>query len=325
MCYIWAGKWEAEMAPCKDVPRPDAATEDYFCELLDLAMPWPDGVAAVLAAYLDASKRGGGTLCVAALAFEQAKKATRHWVRLWRDTRCHMTDLNARKGAFRDWSAEKAGTYLVDSVKIINRFASCGVAVSCDVADVDRLAPKTAGPESLALHGGLARAYSLCCHMAMYSLALTVRAGRSAPDIAYFFEKGDKHQGESQRFIAEAASTPVGRAMYGCRSYTTLSKTDSRTFEMVDILAWEWAKHIDRIGDGQSKMRGSLKALLGEGIADQFSFVSPSRHMFHMQGAALERFYARCESVGMFSDNPTPEQLRVLDQILSPSSLAYSP
>ncbi|MFZ5779057.1 MAG: hypothetical protein ACOY4R_02470 [Pseudomonadota bacterium] len=307
---------------------PDRPKGDYFCELLDFVMPWPDGTAAVLVAHVDASKRPGGTFCVAIVACgaDRAKKAVRRWVDLWGSTPCHMTDLHALRKDFRNWTSHQAGEHLIRSVKLINRFASYAVAVSCDVADVERLAPRRADADSAVIHGGLAHSYALCCHMAMFALADLVRKTRQgAPDIAYFFERGDEHQGESQRFISTAVASPAGPPLYACRSHVVMQASDARLFEMADIFAWEWAKHIERVAVGRTKKRGSLRALLGGEGSDDLSFVSPSRHLFHMRGAALKRFYARCESVGMFSDNPTPDQISTLEATARRASLAYVP
>lgn len=306
---------------------PPRSGGDYFCELLDFAMPWPDGIAAVLIAHVDASRRLGGTFCVAIVAAgaDRAKKATRRWIDLWGNTCCHMTDLNARKKDFRGWTPERAGDHLVESVRVINRFASHVVTASCDIADIERLAPKSADPESEVIRGGLANAYALCCHMAMFALADLVRNKRQGtPDIAYFFEEGDEHQTKSQRFISTAVATPAGPRLYARRSHTVLPARGARMFEMADIVAWEWAKQMERFGEGKS-MRPSLKALLGEGISDDTGFVSSTRHMLHMRGPVLERFYRRCESVGMFSDSPTPEQLHTMNEIVKTSSLPDLP
>jgi hypothetical protein len=277
-------------------------------------MPLPGALAAVLLAYLDASKREAGTFSVAAVAFgeDRAKKATRRWVELWGETRCHMTDLNARGGKFAHWAPEQAGAQLKESIKIINRYLSFGVAVSCDVADVNRLSPKSADPGSIAFFGGFTRAYALCCHMAMHSLAKMAvdRQVSRSRDIAYFFEAGDLHQGDSQRFISTMVSGEIGRSFYGYRSHSVLKKEDARLFEMTDILAWEWAKHIERVREHKTSMRRSLRALLGDGVSGEFDFASRTRRAFHLHGQPLERYFKQAEELGLFSDRPSEEQHR---------------
>ena len=50
---------------------------------------------------------------------------------------------------------------------------------------------------------------------------------------------------------------------YGIARVVVASKNDIEgIFHAADLIAWEWAKHIDRLRDGQP-MRGSLRALIG--------------------------------------------------------------
>lgn len=189
-------------------PDADLAGEkDYFCWLLDRAMPWAEGSAAVLETYFDASKRDGGTLCVAGFAFGSigAKQATQDWIGLWGDTRCHMTDLNSKPEKHYGWSSQEAGDRLKRSVEIIKEHALMTVAVSCSMDEVRRLAPTSADPGSTDILSGFRTAYAICTHAAMFSLADLVHGNI---DIAYFFESGDQYQAESQRFIARVNTFP---------------------------------------------------------------------------------------------------------------------
>jgi hypothetical protein len=78
-----------------------SAAED-FDELLDLYMPWDDGVAVLLKAFFDAGERNKGTFCVAGLAFgkDSLKKAEREWRKVYGKRIGHMTDLHARRNEF---------------------------------------------------------------------------------------------------------------------------------------------------------------------------------------------------------------------------------
>ena len=137
---------------------PDHAGETIFARtLVGLTVP-NDGALILLSAYFDASGRAGGAFSVAGFAFGpgRAKKAASSWHRLWRDTPCHMTDLHTRmEGSdFEGWTKVQAGKRLKDSVAIINRYASNGVAVSCDFKEMNELAPRSAAKGSeLSLDG----------------------------------------------------------------------------------------------------------------------------------------------------------------------------
>lgn len=293
----------------------DGEEPDYFCWLLNRVMPWAGGYAVVLEAYFDASKRDGGQFCVAGFAFgeDRAKKATRDWMRLWGDERCHMTDLHTRKpnGRFAGWSDGQAGKRLEACTPIMNSAASFAVAVSCNVDEVERLAPKLVDPGSRALLGGFRSAYGVCCHAAMASLA---RMTGGQGGIAYFFESGDEYQGESQAFIAQIAAVPeVARRLYGRRSHAVLDKQDCRLFEMSDILAWEWAKHVQRVANGDP-MRPSLRALLGEDLQKkgETNVGSAARRGWHLTGAPLEHYFQLANDMELFSDHPSDAALEKL-------------
>jgi hypothetical protein len=272
----------------------------FFCDLLDLVMP-QGGTAALLSAYLDASQMKSGVFSVGGFAFgrDRAKKASRDWHKLWGNTICHMTDLHSRAPgtAFEGWAGDQAGERLKNSVRIINRYASYAVCISCDLLEVERLSPKSASAGSEMFLDGFRHAYAICCHLAMALLSKNIRefAGRS--DISYFFESGDQHQAESQRFIALAVTDPVLKRMYGYRSHTVADKGHIRLLETADIIAWEWAKHRDRIRNGQ-RIRPSLIAILdpdSSGHMSELDAASEYRRAVHLTGHPLERYFYKVD------------------------------
>lgn len=271
----------------------DGEEPAYFCYLLDRVMPWAGGYAVVLEAYLDASGReDGGCLSVAAVAFdsERAKNALQRWENLWGDQRCHMADLHNRKGDFKDWTPEQGAARFIECVSIITGAMSFAAMVSVDLEEVERLAPKSADPKSRDLLGGFRKPYGICCHLAMATLARMIT---DTEGIAYFFESGDAYQGESQAFIQAIADVSiVSRQIYKRRSHTVIDKADCRLLEISDILAWEWAKHVERTQQG-IHMRPSLVALMGDGL--QFkgatNIAASTRRGWHVTGAPLERYF----------------------------------
>ncbi len=124
-------------------------------------------------------------------------------------------------------------------------------------------------------------------------------------DIAYFFEFGDEDQADSAAFTGFIRTRPkLAKRLYGMRSYSILDAADSRLFEMADIFAWEWAKHVERDAagvlldeNGVTRQRGSLKALLGDGIFKnrETNIISLTRRGWHLTGAPLERYYQRVD------------------------------
>lgn len=287
---------------------------DYFCDLLDFAMPRKGGYAVLLNVYIDASKRPGGIFCVSGFAFgtDRAKKASAEWRRLWGDTICHMTDLHSRQKAFaQGWDdRDKVETYLKNSIAIVNRYRSYGVAVSCDLNEINALAPISAATDSQRYLAGFRRAYPICCHLAMSTFGKLVREhGGGDHDIAYFFETGDADQAESQQFIAMGATEPILRRYWSLATNTLIDKADARLLEPSDILAWEWAKHRERVRQGKGK-RPPLRDLLGDGIEDEKSFSSGAMRAMHLQGDSLKNYFENVRTMILASDDVALPLLR---------------
>jgi hypothetical protein len=143
--------------------------------------------------------------------------------------------------------------------------------------------------------------------------ALAMLAGENS-GIAYFFESGDRYQGDSQRFIALLRSTAdVAKRLYNLRSHAVLDKEDCRLFEMSDILAWEWAKHVERDAKGLP-MRKPLEILMGVGLqkSRETNVMSRTGRGLHITGGPLRLYYQRAHECELFSDNPSPQALKAL-------------
>jgi hypothetical protein len=153
-------------------------------------------------------------------------------------------------------------------------------------------------------------------------MATLARLAGPANDIAYFFESGDDNQFESQEFMARlAANAYVAERMYKLRSHAVLKKEDCRLFEMSDIIAWEWAKHIERDAEGKG-MRGSLVAILGDGLVQSrpTNILSPTRRGWHITGAPMERYFRRTAEMELLKDEPSAQALEKIDWLLEQRS-----
>jgi hypothetical protein len=150
-------------------------------------------------------------------------------------------------------------------------------------------------------------------------------------DIAYFFEKGDLCQDESQAFMGWINSHPqAAESLYKLSSHTPLKKRNARLFETSDILAWEWAKHVERDTlrypldeNGVTRMRGSLKALLGGDTKKirETNVISPTRRGWHITGKELDKFYQQVSEFELLSDHPSDGALRLQFQAASSQEL----
>ncbi len=249
----------------------------------------------MLRAYSDASNLETGTFCVAAIAFgeDRAKKAERAWRGLMGERIAHITDMHARKKAFADLSANDADTIIRGQVQIIREHASFGIAVSCDKSELAKILPKIAEKDSLSLLDGFRMPYATCCHLAMHTMGrISAQNGRAA-GIAYMFEKGDDHQSQSANFIECAVRDQSMKAVYQYKSHGYFEKKDARLMEAADLLAWEWARQIDRSRNGKH-VRPSLRHML-DGDVSGTAYKSGKWSAFHVTGSVLERF---CGKVG---------------------------
>ncbi|NRF72298.1 hypothetical protein HLB44_35505 [Aquincola sp. S2] len=240
-----------------------------------------------------------------------------------------MTDLSANppQGDFKGWSSTKTKAHIEASVPIINRWASFGVAVSVTAAELAALAPAAADTDSKVILGGLRTPYAVCCHLAMAAMRSLTRNA----DIAYFFEFGDGDQGDSAAFTNHIRShRGMAQQLYGMRSYAILDAADSRLFEMADIYAWEWAKHVERDAakfpideKGETRLRGSLRALLGDNLrkTSGTNIASRIRRGWHVTGPVLERYYARVAQFELLSDRPSSQALNWIEQAVATGEL----
>ena len=141
----------------------------------------------VLQAYFDESGRAGGVFCVAGYVFvpEQAKKFIKEWRLLFGEYGgSHMKELVHRRKRFSGISQKECDRLLHEAVAIINRRMTVGVAVSCNIAEMEALSPKR-------FVRGYGNAYPVCCHLAMENAVLGLQEAGMPGPISYVFEAPD--------------------------------------------------------------------------------------------------------------------------------------
>lgn len=285
-----------------------------FSEHLDCLMPKKGGYAVMLKAYYDASERESGVFCVAGVAFDKtkAKPAEKAWPAAFDGRPVHMTDLHNRHADFADITREKGGQMLkagIDAIK--NRYA-IAVAVSCNVADIKSFAPKTAGEQSKVFLDGFKEAYAVCAHVALIAMATKLAQESDSGDFCQFFEQGDKHQDQSVRFMAAMTKNPFMKRLYRHRSHAYIAKEDAPLLSCADVLAWEWAKHVERVTAGSSA-RPSLESFLSTGklpLGKSLEYQSPRVYANHLRGDRLKTYFE--EIATYILDDNAPIQPDVL-------------
>ena len=215
------------------------------------------GAAAVLEAYFDESERASGMFCVAGYAFapHQARKFAKEWRRLFPNG-FHMVEFAHRNGIFEGIEADERDDLFARAVETISERASVAVAVSCNVAEVNRHAIKGAA--------GYEHAYPLCCHLCMMGLCRYLdKAGSHAESIAYIFEAGNAFENEARRFMLNVSKNDDLKTAYKHHSDSFVLKGDAVALESADLLAWEWGKFKDETLDRALRpMRRSFREML---------------------------------------------------------------
>ena len=253
----------------------------------------------MLEAYFDESERTSGLFGVAGFAFarEQAKKFTGEWTALFREFggACHMSELAAGNGRFRNAPKPERERLCKEAVKIINRRASFGVAVSCYVPEMHHYHPRWVR--------GFEHAYPVCCHMAAVLLGNQVKASSMDGSIAYFFEAGHRFAASAHHLMNYASNDVAElKDAYRYRSHAFVSKDDAPPLQAADMLAWEWTKYRDETVDKRKRpMRQSLRALFvspdGTPTLDKRRYT-----LSHLEGQPLAEFSRKIAQLAVIQD-----------------------
>lgn len=255
------------------------------------------GEVVALRACIDACRLDSGVLSVAGVSFgyDRAVKANADWERLLDGRTFHMTDLNARRGEFADIGKEDADAIMRGVVGIVRANASSVACVSYDVRLINEAFPKLEKSRPSAdehLYSAFRTPYGPLLHMCMWALGGMARrrdsAGKRA--IAYTLEAGDDGQAGFRRFIEKLMDEEEKSVIYqhflDQYSLASLNITPKKNIEAVfhsaDLIAWEWARHAVRHGQGRP-MRGSLSALTepDDVSPDYFGLTLRSGRMFY--------------------------------------------
>lgn len=226
----------------------------------------------MLRAYMDASKLDSGVFCVAGVAFghERAIKAERAWVKLYGNMPDgsprygHMTDLHGSHGQFADLAdnPDERGRLCRESIAIINEYASHVVAISVEASEVVAQLPTPTRPDDEWLRNSYRGVYPCCLHWTLAAMGDSV--GHQARGISYWIEAGDEFYGSAAKFLTDLTK-PFAKPLrdhYALASSVFLPSEEARLFECADLVAWEWATHVNRHLAGNAKQRASLRPLM---------------------------------------------------------------
>jgi hypothetical protein len=261
------------------------------------------GDVVALRACVDAGTQDG-VFSVAAVAFgyDRAVRANGEWERLLKGRTFHMTDLHSRKGEFKDIQDDEVHTIMVGTVRIIRQYASYVVAVSCDASQVADGLPVVSEkhPDMENLLAALRSPYGFMCHIAMTGLGMRANNNGPGRQISYVFERGDDGQKGLRRYLEYLGDEPHHLMLLDGYSFSRLTVADKDKIEGVfhasDLLAWEWARHVDRHKNGKP-IRRSLAELAGRASAhpDVYGMSLINGRTFFCRHFSYERLAALAE------------------------------
>jgi len=227
-----------------------------------------------LRACVDAGEQAG-TFCVAVIAFgfDKAKRANREWEEALNGRTFHMTDLHNRQGDFKGINDVEVDAIMKSVVQIIRKYAQYAVAISCDTKVIAPYLPRAAsrGPDMDHMLAALKSTYGLMCHLAMYAIGRRANENKNRRQISYIFELGDNGQRGFKCYLDYLGNEKHHDLLLDGYSIDRSMVTDKEKLEGVfhsaDLIAWEWARHVNRSKAGRP-MRKSLSALTGKNIAE---------------------------------------------------------
>jgi hypothetical protein len=238
-----------------------------------------------------------------AFGYDRAAKANVEWKRLLKGRTFHMTDLNARKGDFKDINDGEVLEIMKGIVRIIRTYASNIAVVSFDERLISEAFPtnSNADRDSEELRNAFRTPYGMLGHLCMSRLGVfSEESGRrDGRDISYILERGDGGQKGLIRFIEYIQKHPFSDdllKLYSMSRATVASKNEmDDIFHATDFVAWEWLKHVSRQRVG-APMRKSLSELTGRILAESDYFgltlgQSGDNYMFrHYDARHVDRF-----------------------------------
>lgn len=237
---------------------------DDSTRLLEIFIPQDGWLVSFAEAYMDESYRKGSPyLTVAGYLFRRS--AARGFAKAWGPYLnskmgyrwFHMTDMIAKKDIFRDCDKPEADLIARRLITEIHKWTAFGFAVTVDEPEYERL---------LGGRWGLPpKAFGFALLQAMIMVRRwTVRA-KFDGQVSYFFEQGNDHQREADRFLTELVQkSPSNSSHYRYRMHAALPK-ETHWLHPADMLAWHWSQEMQRQDEEkrQYPVRGDLRALVG--------------------------------------------------------------
>ncbi len=257
-------------------------------DLNDL-LPRDGGLACMLKAYFDESQRPDGTFCVAGFVFTkgQAARFQSEWKEMLTCGRIfHMVEVVHRNRQFKHLRGREASQRLQDqAVEIIAKYAQFGVAVACNLTEIEPYLPKVRG---------FNRAYPLCAHFCLAAVGAHLDKDKRTDVVSYLFEQGNEGpQGDADALMHLVRRDATLRRAYHYHSHAFVGKQDSTVLQAADLLAWEYGRfkgeHLD---SGKEPSRPEFRNLImGKRIKFKAQHLTPRSRI-------LREYFAQIQAYG---------------------------
>jgi hypothetical protein len=149
----------------------------------------------------------------------------------------HMTEFNARQGAFRGWDDDKRNAVIQKLIRIIRQYTTQGFAVALPKADYDAVMPADLRLKMANHH------YSWCVKLCCGQIEKWRKKCSLTVPMQYVFESGTRGAtGEVLNTLTKYAKTQKDALeRYGLESkgFSFKKKDDAVQLQAADILAWE--------------------------------------------------------------------------------------
>jgi hypothetical protein len=223
----------------------------------------PDGglVVCMQASFDDSGNSDKSLMVVAGYFFRDAALApfNTEWRAALRGRRFHMQDLVHGNGDFADLGKESRAAIGVELIETIKRYATLGVAVSVELEAYHRYIAQSPGDS----RRSIGSPYSLCSFLCLATSAHWMEAHDVPPEeTVYFFESGNRKQGEADQFLNRIRENPALDQRYRYVSHGFAKKNKLPSLDAADLLGWEWTQQCRRLAGLEKRpTRKSLKSL----------------------------------------------------------------
>jgi hypothetical protein len=193
---------------------------------------------------------------------ENTSKLTAEWDAVLREHSLpyfRMAECNQEAGVFKGWSRQDCDMVARKMIGIVSKYRSLAIGVSVDENYSDMLLSDPSVGINISISP-----YSFCCYFLQILTSNWLDENNISGKVAYVFESGNTHAGESHRVLTSVYENTKLRERFRYAGHAYAPKLDNPALQAADMFAWHWGKSVSRIYRRQAP-RGDLRALADGG------------------------------------------------------------